>query len=152
MAHFEARQIKAGYTLHTKITLLNAFARKAKGLPILRVKHEQEYYNLGKTPYFQENEYLIPFRAGPDEIIGTWCLEHITGSAFVNNCTQMKALAWWKSVAVPAFQEHETARREGRRIDMKGCTCGWRWSNDHDKGVEAAGEVSTLDEVIATDE
>ncbi|RDL36396.1 uncharacterized protein BP5553_05748 [Venustampulla echinocandica] len=118
------RQINAGIRSNTRLTIVNAFARAAAGMPILRMKDELDYYRV-ETPYgnvknyktwFFEHEYLLPFRVPVTEIVGTWCWQDIEKSVGDIN-------TWYNTVALPAFKEHENARKEARTTRPAGCTC-----------------------------
>ncbi|KAE9364637.1 hypothetical protein N431DRAFT_355542 [Stipitochalara longipes BDJ] len=127
--HFQLRQINKGIKDNTKLTLFNTRARRALGKSVLRMKDELLYYNV-RTKYgtprysvgsFFENEYLLPFSAGPDEIIGTWAWHQVE-----DWCNKNKSgfYGWFEQVGVSAFKEHERLRLGGLPNKCKaGCDC-----------------------------
>ncbi|KAH6666971.1 hypothetical protein B0J14DRAFT_520379 [Halenospora varia] len=114
--HFTQRQQKAKIKPNTKLTVINAKARLAAGLPVLRMNDELAYYEI-QTPYgnqrnyknsFYENEYLLPFRIGVNEIVGTWCWQDVQKWMEITGNTHY---GWLREVILPAFEEHEAARK-----------------------------------------
>jgi hypothetical protein len=127
--HFQNRQSKKGIKENTKLTLFNTRARRALGKPVLRMKDELLHYDV-RTKYgdlrlyessFYENEYLLPFSAGPDEIIGTWAWHQVEDWIEKNGSNFQ---GWFKSVGRAAFDRHEKLRLGGFPIKCKaGCDC-----------------------------
>jgi len=127
--HFQQRQFKKGIKDNTKLTLFNTRARRALGKPVLRLKDELLYHNV-RTKYgdprftagsFFENEYLLPFSAGPDEIIGTWAWHQV--EAWIKN-NHSNFQGWYEQVGLPAFKEHERLKLGGLPNKCKaGCDC-----------------------------
>jgi len=95
----------------------------------LRLKDELLYHNV-RTKYgdprftagsFFENEYLLPFSAGPDEIIGTWAWHQV--EAWIKN-NHSNFQGWYEQVGLPAFKEHERLKLGGLPNKCKaGCDC-----------------------------
>jgi len=108
-----------------KLIFINGYARLAAGWSILRVKKVIEEFKVGTptsrgAPWF-EHEYLCPFMIGPDQIVGTYCWTVVEQYMKENKCDYY---AWHKAVVLPAFKEHEAARKEGRPVRGKaGCIC-----------------------------
>lgn len=108
-----------------KLIFINGYARLAAGWFILRVKKVIEEFKVGTpasrgAPWF-ENEYLCPFMIGPDQIVGTYCWTVVEQYMKENKCDYY---AWHRAVVLPAFKEHEAARKEGRPVRGKaGCVC-----------------------------
>ena len=126
---FTKRQGEKGIKYNSKLTIINAHARLAKGLPVLSMNAELDYYNV-HTPYgdrrnyknsFYTHEYLLPFRVSIGEIVATWCWQDIEKTVRKSRTTVEK---WFNTVAVPLYEEHEAARKEGRPMKFKGgCAC-----------------------------
>jgi hypothetical protein len=119
------RQEKKKVESVTKLTTMNARARIAKGLPLLSMKEQQEYYHvvhgygfpkLGEKDWYVE-EFLALFTVSADEEVGTWCWEHVEKFMKDNGF-----VGWIVEVAVPALEKHEEARLKG--VALKGgCSC-----------------------------
>ncbi|KAG4441117.1 hypothetical protein IFR05_003407 [Cadophora sp. M221] len=126
---FNKRQDAKGIKRNSKLTIINAHARFAKGLPVLSMDAELNYYNV-ETPYgdrrnyknsFYTFEYVLPFRVGIDEIVATWCWQDIERTARKSG---KDINHWFRTVAVPLYEEHEAARKAGRPMRFKGgCAC-----------------------------
>ena len=113
--------------LTLKFTLINSKARLAAKWPVIRMRTQIEYYKCkeltsgSRTPEFYDDEYLLPFRIGKDQIVGTWCWHKIEQYMIDHGCDFR---SWFNTVAVRAFDEHEAARLEGRDVRIRGgCTC-----------------------------
>ncbi|ESZ98749.1 hypothetical protein SBOR_0855 [Sclerotinia borealis F-4128] len=125
----EKRQKKhKGKLVNIKITIVNARARCAARMPILRMKHELNHYNV-KTPYgnirntknsFFENEYLLPFVISPSEIILTIPWHEIQDWAEKNGRTVND---WGKEVGATLFEKHEQDRLAGTTSSQQACKC-----------------------------
>lgn len=90
---------------------LSGNARLAHGWPLLRIRDQIFRYNK-HVPYSRilgefADEYGLPFRICPEEIVGTWTWTEIRKYIEDNSCDYF---TWHKNVAVPAFEEHECRR------------------------------------------
>lgn len=110
-----------------KLTLFNPRARLAAGLPILRVDKELRHYNMkdkaivNPDAEYHRHEYLLPFNAGPKEIVGTWTWQSIE-LWMDKNFADFPA--WMKEVGYPALEEHERVRLGGApKLCKIGCSC-----------------------------
>jgi len=56
-----------------------------------------------------ENQWYLPFRISPDQIVGSWKWSEILKYMEENECNYIQ---WHNNVAVPAFEEHEKAREK----------------------------------------
>ena len=68
-----------------KVTVINAKARRADGMPLLNMREELDHYK-ARIPYeiyqkwrrdWYEKEYVFPFRIPPEQIVGTWLWSEI---------------------------------------------------------------------------
>ncbi|KAH6703132.1 hypothetical protein BKA61DRAFT_703648 [Leptodontidium sp. MPI-SDFR-AT-0119] len=121
---FTKRQDEKGIKRNSKLTIINAHARFAKELPVLSMDAELNYYNV-ETPYgdrrnyknsYYTFEYILPFRVGIDEIVATWCWQDIERTARKSG---RDINHWFRTVAVPLYEEHEAARKAGRPMKFK---------------------------------
>ncbi|PVH71996.1 hypothetical protein DL98DRAFT_596438 [Cadophora sp. DSE1049] len=123
--HMVKRDGKKPSRCTVKLTYINAYIRKAAGLPTLRVKEEMARYKVSTPgtrdqPWFKD-EYILPFRVGPEQIVATHCWIAVSEYMRVHQCDYA---AFHKAVVLPAFAEHEAARREGRPVNAKNsCVC-----------------------------
>ncbi|KAK0130291.1 hypothetical protein ONS96_000813 [Cadophora gregata f. sp. sojae] len=140
--HMEKRDGKKPSRYTVKLTYINANVRQAAGLPTLRVKEEIARYKVGtpqgrEAPWFRD-EYIIPFRVGPEQIVATHCLIAVKRYMRIHECDYY---GFHKAVVLPAFAEHEAARREGRPVNAKNsCVC-WHCcdSSKSQNGVGTTG-------------
>jgi hypothetical protein len=108
-----------------KLIFINGYARIAAGWSILRVKKVIQEFEVGtprsrNAPWF-EHEYLLPFRVSPDQIVATYCWPIVEQYMKENKCDYYD---WHRAVVLPAFREHEAARKEGRPVRGKAsCVC-----------------------------
>jgi hypothetical protein len=127
-----------GQPTNIKVTLINASARIAAKMPVLRMTEELDHYKV-RTPYgnhrnymnsFFENEYLCPFVIQPDEIVGTFTWSSVEEWAEKNGGSLKN---WARVVGRKAFEEHENARLLGTKSKSQlpchccghgdGCAC-----------------------------
>lgn len=82
------------------VTAINPRARREKGLPILELHDEMEYYGV-EDPYHRNNQYyhnhyLCLWEVTEDEIVGHWTWSEI-----------VQTKNWYNEIVLPAFQEHD---------------------------------------------
>ncbi|TVY47816.1 hypothetical protein LOCC1_G003936 [Lachnellula occidentalis] len=127
--HFQERQANCGILDNTKLTIINARARNAAGLPILRMKDELLHYNVTnkygdprfEKDSFYENEYIVPFSVRPEEIVRTYAWHDIERWMETNRA---EFEDWYIKVGVEDFKEHERVRLGGTPAKCKdGCDC-----------------------------
>ncbi|TVY58550.1 hypothetical protein LCER1_G003291 [Lachnellula cervina] len=127
--HFQKRQADSGILDNTRLTIINARARIAAGLPVLRMKDELLHYDVNNkygNPRFQknsfyENEYIVPFSVRPKEIVRTYSWHDIETWMKTNRA---EIEDWYIKVGVEDFKEHERARLGGTPAKCKdGCDC-----------------------------
>ncbi|KAF4621911.1 hypothetical protein G7Y89_g14434 [Cudoniella acicularis] len=127
--HFNGRQANNSIKVNTRLTIINAFAQLAAGKPVLRMQEELDHYKV-ITPYgnqrnhknsFYKYEYLLPFTVEATVIVGTWCWQDIERWMMSNGGN---VHAWFRAIGRPSFEEHEAARKEGRKpAGGVGCAC-----------------------------
>ncbi|EPE24917.1 hypothetical protein GLAREA_11498 [Glarea lozoyensis ATCC 20868] len=112
----------------TKLVMVNPKARIAKGLPLLSMMEQLEFYkitpkcgdpNIYGPDNWYRHEYLAVFSVSPDEIAGTWCWEHVE-KWITKNRSSFRA--WIEVVAAPVLKGHEEARLKGEAVEG-GCSC-----------------------------
>ncbi|KAM3067521.1 hypothetical protein ACMFMG_000161 [Clarireedia jacksonii] len=139
----EIRQKKnVGQPTNIKLTLINARARVAAKMPVLRMTKELDHYHV-KTPYgnirdyknsFFEHEYLCPFVIPPSEIVQTFTWDSVQQWAKENNAPPEE---WATVVGQKAFDEHENARLLGcSSTSTQSCHCC-----GHGDGCTCCGHV-----------
>ncbi|QKX62542.1 uncharacterized protein TRUGW13939_09703 [Talaromyces rugulosus] len=81
------------------ITVVNPNARIAKGLPVLDMMNEMDYYDVpnpyGRISYF-EDHYLCLWEITDDEIVGHWDWGDLSKNDY-----------WFEEIIIPAFREHD---------------------------------------------
>ncbi|EHL01481.1 putative Cholesterol 7-alpha-monooxygenase [Glarea lozoyensis 74030] len=107
----------------TKLVMVNPKARIAKGLPLLSMMEQLEFYkitpkcgdpNIYGPDNWYRHEYLAVFSVSPDEIAGTWCWEHVE-KWITKNRSSFRA--WIEVVAAPVLKGHEEARLKGEAVE-----------------------------------
>ncbi|KAF7137135.1 hypothetical protein CNMCM5793_007199 [Aspergillus hiratsukae] len=82
------------------ITAINPNVRIAKGLPILDMMTEMNYYDIldpyGRSNAYYRDHYLCLWEVTSDEVIGHW-----EWSELVKNDH------WYEEIVLPAFREHD---------------------------------------------
>jgi hypothetical protein len=130
-----------------KVTIINAKARRADGMPILNMKEELEHYK-ARIPYgtskkwrrdWYDKEYIFPFRIPPGQIVGTWLWSEIQqwlkdylkkdlpelcmGNEADCETRLQHMKLWCENVAVPEFCRHGLARVTGQEFIRTRCIC-----------------------------
>lgn len=90
-------------------------ARLESGWPVLRLRDEilrygrlQTQSELNEAGEDFANEYLLPFRIAPDQIVASWNWPQIVNYMEVNKGGYLQ---WHENVVLPAFEAHEKARK-----------------------------------------
>jgi hypothetical protein len=96
-----ARQGNRG--LHT-LSVIDPGVRLQKGLPILGVAAEMEYYSI-PDPYYEGNrfyvdQYICLWEVTPEEVVGHWEWDE-----WANNEN------WYEEIVMPAYKEFREARK-----------------------------------------
>ncbi|KAF2758400.1 hypothetical protein EJ05DRAFT_499924 [Pseudovirgaria hyperparasitica] len=150
-ANFHVRRLKARQEKRSRVpvvrfTLMNWAARVAEGMPTLHMGRELRHYNV-YNPYaysacsdaIEKFEWLALWCVPPSQIVGTWFVgdmedwmarrdEGMSGSMRPDArwLWSFHFDAWWKLVALPAYEAHERTRLGGgvpEHIENCGC-CG----------------------------
>jgi hypothetical protein len=106
LAYGRAQQGNRG--LHT-LTVIDPGVRLQKGLPILGVAAEMEYYSI-PDPYYEGNrfyvdQYICLWEVTPEEVVGHWEWDE-----WANNEN------WYEEIVMPAYREFKEARKLESRL------------------------------------
>ena len=146
-----AKDLRSGHNRATgKITVINPNVRIALGIAILRMKDEMKHYDVPPPRGVMAEhwrEWILPFVAGLEEIVGTWLWRNVmewiidfwateagaahpgckkTPKGEYNHSHACKAAAleaWYEAVALPKWKSHEQARlaKEPLKYADDGC-------------------------------
>lgn len=98
-----------------RITAFNINARVDSAWPILNMHKELAHYTaripLNSKYGVYENEYLLPFRIHPEEIVGDWHQTDI--ETWMQNRGTKDIKVWEAEVVQPLYIEHERSRKAG---------------------------------------
>jgi hypothetical protein len=106
LASMRARSGKRG--LQT-LTVIDPDIRIRRGLPVLDIAAEMEYYSI-PDPYYQGNrfyvdQYICLWEVTPEEVVGRW-----EWHEWANNEN------WYEEIVMPAFKEFREARKPEPRL------------------------------------
>lgn len=126
--HMLFRDKKRPSLCSVKLYFINVKARIEDGWPVMRAKEEMAFYEVlpkKRVMYaaYYENECVMPFKVPVSQIICTFCWTAATEYMEKNRCDIYR---WHRAVVLPAFKEHEAARKEGRKVkdQSKYVCCG----------------------------
>ena len=98
-----------------RITAFNVNVRVDSGWPILSMLKEIMHYGVkipANTHYgMYKDEYLLPFRIRPDEIVGDWHQTDV--EKWMQNRGTKDIEVWAAEVVKPLYKEHERSRKAG---------------------------------------
>lgn len=116
--HFKRRQTYETDTVNMiRITAINFNARRAGRWPILHMLDELKHYDV-KIPAkcshdMYKDEYILPFRIRPEEIIGDWHQTDVEAWLRTRDPHKLNYELWEREVVRPLYVEHERSRKAG---------------------------------------
>lgn len=100
-----------------RVTAINFNARRAGGWPVLHMLDELRHYNVEIparcTHSTYENEYILPFRIRPEEIVGDWHQADVERWLRTRDPKKLNYELWEREVVKPLYDEHERSRKAG---------------------------------------
>jgi hypothetical protein len=106
-----------------KLHYVSVLSLKADGVPVMYAEHEAQHYKVhrGIGAGWIKDEFLTLCRVHIKHIVGTWYLADAQKYMDQNKCNFD---AWESEAVLPALEEHELARKEGRPyVPKNGCVC-----------------------------